>query len=355
VPSNRRSESHRTARAPGRVTLIGDHTDYNAGLSLPMAIDLATEATFTPKPGSFLMGIHSDQFPEPWEISLDGAASAPGESALAAGLIRLAHPPAGGTVQVASTIPLGAGLSSSAAFSVALLMALGVDDGSDPLRMARRCQEAEALAGSHVGLLDPLAICAAQPGHAVHIDFASLETRPVVLPDADHAGFVIVHSGLSRQLGDSPYAERRAECDKAARSLGRPLGQCTLGDLSHLADPVLRRRARHVVTECLRVSEVTRAFERGNLANLHEIGTAMTEGHRSLAEDYRVSTSVVDELVAHLLTQPGVFGARMSGGGFGGCVIALCAPDSPVLDPAFHAPRRAWRISPSAGAALTAT
>ncbi len=243
-----------------------------------------------------------------------------------------------------STLPLGAGLSSSAAFSVALLMALGVDDGTDPLRLARRCQEAEALAGAHVGLLDPLAIVCGQTGHAVHIDFATLQTRPIVLPDADHAGFVIVHSETSRQLGTSPYATRRAECDQAARTLGRPLGRCTLGDLSQLADPVLRRRARHVVTECARVREVTRLFERGNLANLVEVGAAMTEGHRSLAEDYRVSTPAVDELVAHLAAQPGVFGARMSGGGFGGCVLALCAPDSPALDPDFHAPRRAWRI-----------
>jgi galactokinase len=344
----------RTARAPGRVTLIGDHTDYNEGLSLPMAIGLATEVTFTPKPGSFLIGVHSDQFPEPWEIALDGAAPSSPDAVLAAGLIRLAQPTSGGTVSVTSTIPLGAGLSSSASFSVALLLALDPDpiDPIDPLALARRCQEAEALAGAHVGLLDPLAICAARAGHAVLIDFATLETRAIPLPE--EAAFVIVHSETSRQLSESGYAARRAECDLAARQLGRPLGLLELGDLSELSDPVLRRRARHVVTECARVRQVEQLLARGNLANLAAIGQVMTEGHRSLAADYRVSTPAVDELVEHLLALPGVLGARMSGGGFGGCVIALCRPDSPALDPALHAPRRAWRVSPSAGAARRA-
>ena len=115
---------------------------------------------------------------------------------------------------------------------------------------------------------------------------------------------------------------------------------------------MLRRRARHVVTECARVREAEGLLARGNLVTLGEV---MTEGHRSLATDYRVSVPAVDELVEHLLAQPGVLGARMSGGGFGGCVIALCQPDSPALDPDAHAPRRAWQVSPSAGAALLAT
>jgi galactokinase len=330
------------------VTLIGDHTDYNQGLSLPMAIDLATVATFTPKPGTFLIGLDSDQFPESWEIPLGDAAPSSPHALLAAGLIRLAHPTSGGAVRVTSTVPVGAGLSSSAAFSVALLMALG--HPPDPVGMAQMCQRAEALAGSHVGLLDPLTITAAQSGHALHIDFATLEMRQVPIPE--QAAFVIVHSEAARQLGNSPYAQRRAECDRAANHLGRPLGRCGLGDLSELADPVLRRRARHVVTECARVREVEGLLGRGDLAAVGEI---MTEGHRSLAEDYRVSLPAVDELVAHLLTQPGVLGARMTGGGFGGCVIALCQADSPALDPATHGPRRAWRVSPAAGAALLAT
>ena len=331
------------------MTIIGDHTDYNAGLSLPMAIDLTTEVAFTPKPGSFLFGIDSDQFPgRPIEIMLGDAAPVPAEAALAAGLLRQQPPPSGGAVRVTSTIPVGAGLSSSAAFSVALLLALGHDP--DPLGLARDCQEAERSAGAHVGLLDPLAIAGAEAGHALRIDFDSLETQQVAVPES--AAFVIVHSEAPRLLTSTPYAERRAECERAAHILGRPLGLCTLGDLSALASPVLRRRARHVITECARVREAEKLLARGNLTGL---GAVMTEGQRSLADDYRISVPAVDQLVDHLLAQPGVLGARMSGGGFGGCVIALCEPDSPALEPETHAPRRSWRVSPVAGATRLAT
>jgi galactokinase len=351
-----------SARAPGRVTIIGDHTDYNAGLSLPMAIDLFTEVRFTPKPGSFLVGVESDQFPdEPFEVALTDpdrppkANTAPGAAApplppnalLAAGLLRLWPPPggAGGRIGVASTVPVGAGLSSSAAFSVALLLALGHDP--DPLALARTEQEAERAMGAHVGLLDPLAIAGAAAQHALSIDFHTLATHQVAVPE--EAAFVIVHSEAPRLLVESAYAARRAECERAAHQLGRPLGLCSLSDLSGLSDAVLRRRARHVVTECARVLEAERLLERGNLAAL---GQVMTEGQRSLAGDYLVSVPAVDELVEYLLSQPGVLGARMSGAGFGGCVVALCEPDSPALDLETHAPSRAWRVSPSAGAAL---
>ncbi len=157
----------------------------------------------------------------------------PAEAALAAGLLRLQPPPSGGAVRVTSTIPVGAGLSSSAAFSVALLLALGHDP--DPLALARDCQEAERNAGAHVGLLDPLVIAGAEAGHALHIDFDTLETRQVAVPEA--AAFVIVHSEAPRLLASTPYADRRAECERAAHIVGRPLGLCTLGDLSALHDP----------------------------------------------------------------------------------------------------------------------
>jgi galactokinase len=331
------------ARAPGRVTLIGDHTDYNQGLSLPMAIDLATEASFTPKLGSFLMGVASDQFPEPWEIALGNTAPSPPQAVLAAALIALAQPTSGGTIKVTSTVPVGAGLSSSAAFSVAVLLALGHE--ADALTLARACQSAEEVAGSRVGLLDPLAIVGAQQGHALSIDFATLESHQVAIPEA--AAFVVVHSGGSREIGTSLYADRRAECERAANHIGQSLGLAKLGDLSALPGSVLRRRARHVITECARVREVERLLARSNLSG---VGAIMTEGHRSLADDFRVSTPALDALVDRLVGTPGVYGARMSGGGFGGCAIALCEPDSPALDLESHAPGRAWRITPSAGA-----
>jgi galactokinase len=152
---------------------------------------------------------------------------------------------------------------------------------------------------------------------------------------------------VSRDLGASQYADRRAECETAANHIGQPLGLCTLGDLSALPGSILRRRARHVVTECARVREVERLLGRGNL---RAVGALMTEGHRSLAEDFRVSIPAMDELVDRLARTPGVYGARMTGGGFGGCAVALCEPDSAALDVENYAPLQAWRVSPSAGA-----
>jgi galactokinase len=337
-----------TARAPGRVTLIGDHTDYNQGLSLPMAIDLATEATFITKAGSFLIGVTSDQYPEPWEIPLGGTTPDLPQAALTAALVAVARPPSGGALRVTSTIPVGAGLSSSAAFSVAVLLALG--QTGDAVALAHLCQSAEGATGSPVGLLDPLSIVGAQAGHALSINFANLETHHVPIPEG--AAFVVVHCGVGRALSTSGYAERRAECERAANLIGRPLGLCQLGDLSVLPEPVLRRRARHVITECARVREVERHLGRSNLT---AVGALMNDGHRSLAEDFKVSIPALDELVDRLVAMPGVYGARMTGGGFGGCVVALCAPDSPALSPEVHAPLPAWRVSPSAGAEVRGT
>ena len=238
-----------------------------------MAIDLVTEAAFTSKAGSFLIGVTSDQFPEPWEIPLGGHAdhALPG-AALASALVGLARPASGGSVKVTSTIPVGAGLSSSAAFSVALLLALGRN--GDPLTLATLCQRAEEAAGAHVGLLDPLTILGAHAGHALSIDFATLETRQVPIPDA--AAFVVVHCGVSRELATSLYAARRAECERAANLIGKPLGRCELGDLSALSESVLRRRARHVITECGRVREV----EPGSLKSWHQTSSPRSSASR---------------------------------------------------------------------------
>ena len=315
-----------------------------------MAIELATEATFTPKAGSFLIGVTSDLYADSWEIPLGGTAPGPPEAMLASALVALARPPSGGAVRVTSTLPAGSGLSSSAAFSVAFLLALGGRDAGavgaqDALALARLCQSAEDDAGQRVGLLDPLAILGARAGHALAIDFASLECRQVPVPE--HAAFVVVDCGTSRALTSSAYGVRRAECERAENLIGRPLGHCELGDLSVLSDPVLRRRARHVITECARVREVERLLGRSNLKG---VGAVMTEGHRSLSEDFRASIPALDELVDRLARMPGVYGARMTGGGFGGCAIALCEPESPALVLETFAPLRAWRVTPTAGA-----
>ena len=228
------------ARAPGRVNLIGDHTDYCGGLAMPIAIDRWTEVTYRPDAGTQRLTLTTDVDAGPVAVDLGGGtiigaggegapggagawragagragASTPSWARLAGAVVGLAGPTAGGRAEVRSTVPLGAGPSSSAAFPVALALALGADD--DPVVLARLCQRAEAAAGSDVGLLDPLAIAGARAGHAMVIDFGELGWVHVPLPEA--ADVVVVHSGVPRQLEGSPYRVRRAECEAAAARL----------------------------------------------------------------------------------------------------------------------------------------
>jgi galactokinase len=189
--------------------------------------------------------------------------------------------------------------------------------------------------------MDPLVVAGAQVGHAMLVDFATLDVEHVQLPDG--VAVVVVHSGEARRLIDSPYGARRSECAAAAAHLGQALGRATEADVSTLTDPVLRRRARHVVTEGGRVRAMAVALREGDPATA---GRLMTESHRSLSGDFDASTPTVDALVDTLLRRPGVHGARMTGGGFGGCVVALTRPGA--VDPAAW-PGRAWAVRPSAG------
>ena len=338
-------------RAPGRVNLIGDHTDYNDGLALPMAIDLATEVELV-EDTSGQLRLVSDIDPRPALIPVGPAAEATGATdragtgrslpwwaRLAVAVVDQVDGAAGGTARVTSSVPVGAGLSSSASFCVALATAVGAPP--TPVALARLGQRAEAAVGAAVGLMDPLVVAGARAGHAMLVDFGTLDVEPVPVPD--DVAIVVVHSGEARRLADSPYGARRSECAAAAARIGRPLGRATEPDVSALTDPVLRRRARHVVTEGGRVRAMAAALRAGDTVTA---GRLMVESHHSLSGDFDASTSTVDALVDDLLRRPGVHGARMTGGGFGGCVVALTRPGA--VDPAAW-PGRAWVVQPSAG------
>jgi galactokinase len=334
------------AYCPGRVNLIGDHTDYNDGVALPLAIDLGTTVSFTADGGSRVV-LHADGEPQAAAVAIDVELDPmrlrvlePRWARYIAAVVAVVRPDFGGTGHISTTLPIGAGLSSSAALEVATALALGFDAG--PLPMARACQRAEqAATGVPTGVMDQLVVGAARADAALFIDFGDLTTVPVPLPT--EVDIVVVHSGQRRTLDQSAYAARRAECEAAAVGLG-PLGHIDRTDAEAIPDGVLRRRARHVATECERVRSMAGALRDGRLV---EAGRIMTESHHSLAEDFEVSTPALDSLVTRLTSEPGVFGARLTGAGFGGCVVALCEPGAVDLG---SLPTPAWRVRASEGA-----
>ena len=334
------------AFGPGRVNLIGDHTDYNRGLALPMAIDLGTEVRFTPD-GSSRFTIFSTAFTTgitlPVDIPLDPAVLEEVEPHWArsiAAIIAAVRPERGGLVHISSTLPMGSGLSSSSALAVALARVFGAE--GSPRTISRLCQQAEELAGIPIGMMDPMASSGGRAGQALLIDFNTLDIDYVPLPDDIEV--IVVDSGVHRSLRDTDYHARVVECTAAAVTVG-PLGLADDADVIGLRDAQLSRRARHVVTECRRVRQVAEAFRADDPITAGEL---MVESHRSLAEDFEVSTPVLDALVADLVATPGVFGARLTGAGFGGCVVALAAPGAVDLD-RFATP--AYRVTAADGTA----
>lgn len=334
------------ARAPGRVNLIGDHTDYNEGVALAMALDMATEVRFVPGPSRFVV-LDSSAETGPARVSIDVPLDdvllrsvRPPWARYVAGVVAAVRPRRGGTGSVSSELPIGAGLASSASLEISLALAFGWT--GDPLELARACQSAElAATGVPCGLLDQVSIIDAAKGHATLIDFADLSRTRVPLPVS--VDVLVVDSGERRSLDDTAYAERRSECEAAARSLG-PLGRSKPGSERALSDPVLRRRVRHVVSECERVRRFARAVVCGDV---EEAGTLMTASHASLARDFEVSTPGLDALVGELTATEGVLGARLTGGGFGGCVVALSRPGA--VDPT-KLGRPCWLVRPADGA-----
>jgi galactokinase len=321
------------AFAPGRVNLIGEHTDYNAGLCLPLAIERGVTVTARPLPGRAIEAhaldlSQRDRFDlgveiapaGGWRSFVRGAAAEPLPEGVELRPCRL---------EIAGDVPRGAGLSSSAALSVSLCLALCAVAGADPperLALARLCSRVEnEWCGAQTGLLDQLAALFGERGHAVRIDMRGPELRAVPL-ELDGSRLAVLDSGAPRSLAESGYNARRAECRAACRELGVE----SLRDApTHegLPEP-LGRRVRHVLSENGRVDAAVAALEARDTA---ELGRLLNASHRSLRDDYEVSTPEVERAVERCRAA-GALGARIVGGGFGGSVLALFGPGGPLPD-----------------------
>ncbi len=325
--------------APGRINLIGEHTDYNLGFALPIALPQRTVVTFTPTGGDAITVV-SDRADGPVRIALD---SVPGDvtgwAAYVAGVVwavrEAGHRFPGGAMSVTSDVPIGSGLSSSAALECAVLGALASAAGLrlDSLDQARLAQRAEnEFVGAPTGLLDQLASLYGQAGRALLIDFRDMSVLPVAFdPEAAGVALLLIDSRARHAHAGGDYAARRASCERAAADLGvsslREVQDHPATDaasaLAAVRDPLDARRARHVLTENRRVLEVVAALE---VADFAAAGCLFTASHASMRDDFGITTDHID-LIADTAVAAGALGARMTGGGFGGCVIALVPLD----------------------------
>ncbi len=321
--------------APGRVNLIGEHTDYNHGLALPLALPYATFVAAASRNDSRVR-IVSEQEPTRWEGQVDrtGPGHVSGWPSYVAGVLwalRLAGIPLPGLdLAVDSSVPVGAGLSSSAALSCATALAVTEVAGLELTtelrdRLVSVCIRAETeVAGAPTGGLDQTAVLHARAGHALLLDFADGHppaAQHLRLPlSEDGFALLVVDTRVAHTLNDGGFAARRADCDAAAAALGHDsLRTVALEDLERLPDERLRRRAHHVVTENQRVQDVVGAFRERDYVG---VGRTLLEGHQSLRKDFEVSCLELDTVVAAAMGA-GALGARMTGGGFGGSAVVL--------------------------------
>jgi galactokinase len=328
-------ETPKIFRAPGRVNLIGEHTDYNDGFVMPAAIDFYTWVAASPRSDAVLQ-VHSEQFAESVEIPLDRTAGAPRNHwsdyvrGMAAVLQSVGHQLRGANLLIDGRVPLGAGLSSSAALELSVGLALlGVAEIELPrLDLVKLAQQAEnKYAGAMCGIMDQFICGFGREHNAIMLDCRSLEFSLVPIPD--QVRLVICNSKVKHALASGEYNARRAECATAVQALRafdpaiRALRDVTLEMLDAHRDrlsDVVYRRARHVVTENQRVIEASAALAKNDLARCGEL---MFESHESLRDDYEVSCKELDILVESAKGNQGVIGARMTGGGFGGCTVNL--------------------------------
>jgi galactokinase len=316
-------------RAPGRVNLIGEHTDYNNGLVLPVALPHATYAAARPRADE-LLRLVSLQRDQPWEGTLDqlGPGAVQGWAGYAVGVVwalrEAGYDVPGVDLLVDSRVPLGAGLSSSAALECSVGFALLDLVGADPTEHAQQLVDAAIRAetevvGAPTGGMDQTVAVRGVAGAALLIDFDTHETTPVPLDLAGHT-LLVTDTRVSHELTDGGYGSRRADCEEAARELGVPtLRAATLDAVEALTDDRVRRRARHVVTEIERVTDTVAALRR---RDWDEVGRLFDASHRSMRTDFEISSPELDCAVA-VAVQAGAVAARMTGGGFGGSSVAV--------------------------------
>ena len=353
-------------RAPGRVNLIGEHTDYNEGFVLPMALPYAVVIAANPRTDGRVhassegfdaveFSITDETVDRGWQTYVHGTARMLADSGFEA---------AGWQGCLASDIPAGASLSSSAALEVASGLAFVTSAGStiEPSALARVGQRVEnEVLGFPSGIMDQLASAASIEGAASLIDCRDLSTTAVPLPNG--VEIVIMDTGSRRELVDSAYAARRADCEAGAKTIGVPaLRDATLDHLELVTDERVQRRVRHIITENQRTLDAAAAMRAGNAT---ELGRLMNESHASLRNDFEVSSPALDAMVALAQSTNGCLGARMTGGGFAGATVALVRRDAtesfmasveanfvaPAEQPS-TAPIKLYAVLPAAGASV---
>jgi len=327
-------------RAPGRVNLIGEHTDYNDGFVLPMAISFSTRVAIAPRSDHKLV-VRSQEFQDAFEFDVENlpkqrvGAWCDYVVGVATVLREQGHRLKGANLLVRGEVPIGAGLSSSAAIEVASALALLDLEGSpQPLpAVARICQQAEnSFVGAHVGIMDQFVSCMGKQGHAFFLDCRSLEFQLIPIPA--NIRFVVCNTMVKHELAKGSYNQRRAECEEGVKLFSqwdpevRALRDVSVDLFNQFAEnlpEIIRKRCSHIVHEDQRVLDAVQCLQNNDLEAL---GKLMRESHQSLRDLYEVSCRELDVMVESAEGLPGYFGGRMTGGGFGGCTVNLVAAEN---------------------------